>query len=135
NNVSPGSGGGFFFVLDVITGAVQNKVPTLISASSNAGTSTTPSGLMKISAFYNASATDATFQYAYAGDQLGNVWRLDLGTSAGACTTPGSGTPPCVGHIATPLDGSGRAQPITTRPALTHIGSNPVLYIGTVLHL
>src|SRR5205807_9806966 len=117
NNVSAGTGGGFFFVRDAITGAVQDKAPTN-SGASNVGTAATPSGLMKMSAFYNASATDATFQYAYAGDQLGNVWRLDLGTSAGACTTPGSGTPPCVGHIATLLDGSGRAQPITTRPAL-----------------
>ena len=134
NNVSPGTGGGFFFVLDAITGAVQNKVPTN-SGASNVGTAATPSGLMKISAFYNASATDATFQYAYAGDQLGNVWRLDLGTSAGACTTPGSGTAPCVGHIATLADATGRAQPITTRPALTHIGSNRVLYIGTGRYL
>ena len=129
NNVSSGTGGGFFFVLDVITGAVQNKVPTGV------GTATTPSGLMKISAFYNAPATDATFQYAYAGDQLGNVWRLDLGNSAGACLTPGSGAAPCVGHIATLVDGTGRAQPITTRPALTHIGSNRVLYIGTGRYL
>jgi type IV pilus assembly protein PilY1 len=90
---------------------------------------------MKISAFYTSPATDATFQYAYAGDQLGNVWRLDLGTSAGTCATPGSGAAPCAGHIATLADATGRKQPITTRPALTHIGSNRVLYIGTGRYL
>src|SRR2546430_15240321 len=64
NNVSPGSGIGYFYVLDAITGAVLNKI------SSGAGTVGTPSGLMKISAFYDSPATDATFRYAYAGDQL-----------------------------------------------------------------
>src|SRR3977135_4715593 len=79
-----------------------------------------PSGLMKISAFFDAPATDATFRYAYAGDQLGNVLRLDMSTN-----------PATVLHIATLKDGSGRAQPITTRPALTHIGTKRVRYIGT----
>jgi type IV pilus assembly protein PilY1 len=134
NNVSPGTGGGFFFVLDAITGAILNKVPTN-SGASNVGTAATPSGLMKISAFYTSPATDATFQYAYAGDQLGNVWRLDLGTSAGTCGTPGSGAAPCAGHIATLADATGRGQPITTRPALTHIGANRVLYVGTGRYL
>jgi len=118
NNVSPGSGIGYFYVLDVITGAVLNKVST------SAGTVGTPSGLMKISAFYDSPATDATFRYAYAGDQLGNVVRIDMSTN-----------PATVLHIATLKDGSGRAQPITTRPALTHIGTNRVMYIGTGRYL
>jgi type IV pilus assembly protein PilY1 len=129
NNVNPGTGAGFFFVLDAITGAVLNKVST------GAGTTTTPSGLMKISAFYDSPATDATLRYAYAGDQLGNVWRLDLGSTTGTCAPPATGTAPCAGHIATLKDGAGRAQPITTHPALTHIGMNRVLYIGTGRYL
>jgi type IV pilus assembly protein PilY1 len=129
NNVSPGTGVGFFYVLDAITGAVLNKVSTGV------GTTATPSGLMKISGFYDSPATDATFRYAYAGDQLGNVWRLDFGDSVGTCAAPGSGTAPCAGHIATLKDGAGRTQPITTRPALTHIGANRVLYIGTGRYL
>jgi len=118
NNVSPGSGIGYFYVLDVITGAVLNKVSTSV------GTVGTPSGLMKNSAFYDSPATDATFRYAYAGDQLGNVMRLDVSTN-----------PATVLHMATLKDGSGRAQPITTRPALTHIGTNRVMYIGTGRYL
>src|SRR5439155_26560494 len=118
NNVSPGSGIGYFYVLDVITGAVLNKVSTTV------GTVGTPSGLMKNSAFYDSPATDATFRYAYAGDQLGNVMRLDVSTN-----------PATVLHMATLKDGSGRAQPITTRPALTHIGTNRVMYIGTGRYL
>jgi Neisseria PilC beta-propeller domain len=118
NNVSPGSGIGYFYVLDAITGAVLNKVST------GAGTVGTPSGLMKISAFFDSPATDATFRYAYAGDQLGDVFRIDMSTN-----------PATVLHIATLKDGSGRAQPITTRPALTHIGANRVMYIGTGRYL
>jgi type IV pilus assembly protein PilY1 len=118
NNVSPGSGIGYFYVLDAITGAVLNKVSTSV------GTVGTPAGLMKISAFYDSPATDATFRYAYAGDQLGNVFRIDMSTN-----------PATVLHIATLKDGSGRAQPITTRPALTHIGASRVMYIGTGRYL
>jgi Tfp pilus tip-associated adhesin PilY1 len=120
NNINPGTGIGYFFVLDAITGAVLNKVPT------TAGTGTTPSGLMKASAFFDAALTSASFQYVYAGDQLGNVWRLDVST-----------TPPTVMHLATLTDGSTppRAQPITTKASLTHIGTSRVLYIGTGRYL
>lgn len=135
NNVTPGTGIGFFYVLDAITGAVLNKVSTVT------GTAATPSGLMKMSPFFDAAQTDATFQYIYAGDQLGNVWRLDMGatTAAGSCTAPASAlaTPPCVTHVATLTDASSpaRAQPITTRPSLTHIGSDRVMYWGTGRYL
>lgn len=140
NNVSPGTGIGYFYVLDAITGAVLNKVSTGVGEN----TTPTPSGLMKMSPFLDAAQTDATFQYIYAGDQLGNVWRLDMGatTAAGSCTAPAAATatPPCVTHVATLSDGSTppRGQPITTRPALTHIGSPPnnrVMYWGTGRYL
>lgn len=132
NNVSSGSGIGFFYVLDALSGTLLNKVSTAV------GGVTTPSGLMKISAFYDSPATDATFRYIYGGDQLGNVWRLDLGQAASPqCAPPAAGTatPPCLNHFATLVDGTGRTQPITTRPALTHIGTNRVLYIGSGRYL
>jgi type IV pilus assembly protein PilY1 len=120
NNIGPGTGVGHFFVLDAITGAVIYKVAT------TAGTLATPSGLMKISAFYDSALTDATFRYAYAGDQLGNVWRIDTRTD-----------PPTVLHIATLTDGStpARGQAITTRPSLTRVSGNRVLYYGTGRYL
>jgi type IV pilus assembly protein PilY1 len=71
--------------------------------------------------------TDATFQYVYAGDQLGNVWRLDMGTS-------GAPTPTLL-HLATLKDSAGKLQPITTKPILTTISGNKVLYIGTGRYL
>lgn len=132
NNTSPGSGIGYFYVLDAITGAVLSKAAT------GAGDTVTPSGLMKMSAFYDAPATDATFEYVYGTDQLGNVWRLDVGVSGSPqCAAPASSSAsaPCVTHVATLVDGTGRLQPITTRPALTHIGTSRVLYIGTGRYL
>jgi type IV pilus assembly protein PilY1 len=121
NNVgATGTGVGYFYVLDAITGAILHKVAT------TAGDLITPSGLMKTSAFYDAALTDATFRYAYAGDQLGNVWRIDTRLD-----------PPQVLHIASLTDNSTppRAQAITTRPSLTRISGNRVLYIGTGRYL
>jgi type IV pilus assembly protein PilY1 len=118
------SGVGYFYVLDAITGAVLSKVATTNPGSTTVGVPATPSGLMKASAYFDSVQTDATFGYVYAGDQLGNVWRLDV-TSA----------TPAVTHMATLLDGSGRAQPITTRPELTQILTSRVLFIGTGRYL
>jgi len=120
NNITPGTGVGYFYVLDAITGVVLDKVAT------TAGTLATPSGLMKVSAFYDSALTDATFRYAYGGDQLGNVWRIDLSTN-----------PPTVLHIATLTDGSTppRAQPITTRPRLTPLNGYRVMFFGTGRYL
>ena len=122
NNAPPGTGDGvgYFYVLDALTGAVLHKVAT------TAGSIATPSGLMKVSAFYDSALTDGTFRYAYAGDQLGNVWRLDTRTD-----------PPTVLHIASLTDGSTppRTQPITTRPSLTRLSGQRILYIGTGRYL
>jgi type IV pilus assembly protein PilY1 len=125
NNVSPGStGGGFFFIVDAITGDLLNKVPTNIGTT-NVGTTTTPSGLMKIAPFYtNGGRIDATFQYVYGGDQLGNVWRLDVGAAT-----------PVVTKLTTLKDGSGRTQPITTHMIPTVVGTDRVLVFATGRYL
>jgi type IV pilus assembly protein PilY1 len=148
NNHTTGDGKGYFYVLDAITGEILHKVPT------GAGSASVPSGLMKISAFYDNAFTDPTFRYVYGGDQLGNVWRLDLNPGASnliGLDSPGPLPPnvvpapfnvadiptgyPQVIKIAELKDGDGRLQPITTRPALTHIGSKNVLYVGTGRYL
>src|SRR5262249_42886510 len=134
-----GSGVGFFYVLDAITGKILNKVST------NVGSVTSPSGLMKQSAFYGdpskgtTAFSDATMRYIYAGDQLGNLWRLDLGLIGSAvCDPPASGSAPCVSHMAQLNDGSSplRVQPITTRPQLTLVNNTiRVVFVGTGRYL
>ena len=115
-----GSGGGFFFVLDAITGQVLSKVATGV------GSTSTPSGLMKLSGYFDNPLNDGTFRFVYGGDQLGNIWRMDM---------PPTASTPTVNHIASLVDTALRKQPITTRMALTHIGSNRVIYVGTGRYL
>ncbi len=129
NNTSgTNPGKGYFYVLDAITGTLLHKV----AVGASLGSATTPLGLMKMSAYYDNALSDATFRYVYAGDQLGNVWRMDMLAAPTAPATVATPRPtPTVMHLASLKDGSARAQPITTRPALTHIGTDRIVYVGT----
>jgi type IV pilus assembly protein PilY1 len=115
NNVTPGTGSGFFFVLDAITGRVLSKVSTGVGDTTNG-----PSNLMKHAGFYKAGLVDATISFVYGGDMLGNVWRLDMSTN-----------PPVVTHMATLRDAGGKVQPITVRPLATNLNNFRVYYVGT----
>src|SRR5262249_19274603 len=138
NNVSPGDGRGYFYVLDAITGQILHK----ILADDGTGSTTSPSGLMKIGAYYPQGLQDPNFTHVFGGDQKGNVWRLDVSTFPGT-TSPGLTMVPYtgptaittnslfIGQLAILKDGAGRAQPLTARPAGTHIGKSRVYYVGT----
>jgi type IV pilus assembly protein PilY1 len=118
NNVSPGTGQGYLYVLDVLSGAVLNKVST------GAGSLTTPSGLGRIAGFSDAFNTDATVKFIYGGDLLGNVWKFNMQT-----------VPPTVLNLAQLRDSGNRPQSITTRPELAEIEGFPVIYVGTGRYL
>ncbi|WP_197467137.1 pilus assembly protein [Collimonas arenae] len=96
-------GVGYFFIVNPANGALLETVST------GAGSTTSPAGLAHASA-YVPDFTDGTADSVYAGDLLGNVWRLDL--------TPSSGTYAAPTQIATLTDKSGTAQPITTPPLI-----------------
>ena len=114
NNVAPGSGRGYLFVLDAFTGAILRKVDT------GAGDTTTPSGFARISVFANSFNTDNTGLTVYGGDLLGNLWRIDITVD-----------PPAVLKMATLMDGTGKPQSITTRPEVGVINSSAVVFVGT----
>lgn len=117
NNISPGDGRGYLYVLDAATGAILNKVTTGV------GDTTTPSGFAKITGFASNFAVDNTTTLVYGGDLFGNMWRFDMTT-----------TPPTVQRIARLRDGSGRIQSVTTRPEVTRFttpGTFNVIYVGT----
>jgi type IV pilus assembly protein PilY1 len=114
NNASPGTGVGFFFVLDAITGQVLSKVSIGIGSTGN------PSNLMKHAGFYKAGLVDATISFVYGGDLQGNVWRMDMSTN-----------PPTLTHMATLRDAGGNAQPITVRPVATNLNTYRIFYVGT----
>jgi type IV pilus assembly protein PilY1 len=122
NNTSPGTGAGFFYVLDPITGQVLFKVGT------GAGTTGTPLGLMKQAGFYPKGLVDGTFITIYGGDLQGNVWRMDM-TAATASVAP------TIIHMATLKDASGNTQPITVRPVATNYQTFQIYYVGTGRYL
>src|SRR5690606_20036762 len=96
--------------------------------STNAGSSTNPSGLNQIAGWAENPSQDNTAQRIYGVDLLGNVWRFDINDQI-----PPDGTE---AHLLMQLvDGSGAPQPITTRPRLSLVGGSPFIYVGTGRYL
>lgn len=123
NNVSPGTGKGFLYVLDAATGTILSKIATA------AGSTTTPSGLAKVAA-WNSERGGNTAGYIYGGDLLGNLWRFDINSAVTAATGTGSAF-----LLAVLKDPSGNTQPVTTTPALGLVSTKHVVYVGTGKYL
>ncbi len=124
NNV--GDGVGRLFVLNAATGSVKFTVSTGV------GTTTTPSGLARISGVAVDALTNNTIDRLYGGDLLGNLWRFDI-----------NDTFPPAGKEATKLASfivSGTPQPITTAPEIgsfkTSLGATKyIAFVGTGRYL
>lgn len=116
NNVSPGDGKGYFYVVDAADGTLLNKVTT------NVGSTATPSGLARITGLAQNAQTDNTVSYIYGGDLLGNLWRLD---TSGMTVT----------QLASLTDYTGAIQPITTRPELGLCDNQVMVFTGTGKYL
>jgi type IV pilus assembly protein PilY1 len=126
NNVNPGNGQGYLYVLNAYTGARLAKIPT------GAGGTDTPSGLAKINA-YIEDVADNTAERIYGADLLGNVWRFDI-----------DGRYPPDGIEATKIAELGNlagvgVQPVTTQVELGEISVGavkyPVVMVGTGRYL
>jgi type IV pilus assembly protein PilY1 len=114
-------GVGRLYVVDAITGAQQFTVSTSV------GTSTTPSGLGKISAWVDNGLQDNTIQRVYGGDMLGNLWRFDIDDNL-----------PPAGKEALKLaffQVGTYFQPVTTAPELGIIQNKAIVYVGTGRYL
>lgn len=125
NNTSPGDGKGYLYTLNASTGAIISKIATGV------GSTTTPSGLAKISGWNNEPAGNAV-GYVYGGDLLGNVWRFNINGVSTAVTGTGD-----VMKLATLFSDSAGAnsQPITTTPVLGKIAGKRVVFVGTGKYL
>jgi type IV pilus assembly protein PilY1 len=122
-----GNGKGYLFVLNAKTGAVISAISTGVGDNGVATGSTGPSGLAKISAYVENSDVDNTVTYVYGGDLFGNLWRFDLtGTTVAGWN---------VAKLATLVDSTGIAQPVTTEPELGSVGSKRFVYVGTGKYL
>lgn len=134
NNVSPGSGRGFLWVLNARTGAIIKKIDTGVGTTTGGGVvagcpvAPCPSGLSRISA-YVESAQNNLATYVYGGDLYGNLWRFDISTLTGS-----GGTAP-VQLLATLADGSGNRQPITSRVEIGLPNGVRTVYVGTGAYL
>jgi len=103
-------------VLNPKTGAVLAKLATAD------GTAANPVNLGPVAAWSENSQNDATVDTLYGGDNLGNVWRFDIGDSDSSKWK--------VHKLASLVVGT-TPQPITSAPELTLIQNQRVIMIGT----
>lgn len=99
DGVAGGDGKGYLLVVDVATGQVLRKLST------DVGSTTTPSGLAKITAITEDPNNDPLVTYVYGGDNTGKMWRFDF-------TVAGTSTRLLMGD-------AGGDKPFTTRPEVT----------------
>ena len=116
NNVSPGDGKGYFYVVDAADGTLLDKVGT------NVGDTATPSGLARITGLALNAQTNNTVSYVYGGDLLGNLWRLDMSSMG-------------LSQLASLTDYAGATQPITSRPELGLCDNQVMVFAGTGKYL
>lgn len=103
DNVNPGSGRGVLFVLNAATGTLLARINT------GEGSASAPAGLAQLNAWID-NLLDNTAERLYGGDLHGRLWRFDIHDQ------PAGGSPAV---LLAHLKRDGRAQPITTRPALS----------------
>lgn len=116
NNVSPGTGHGYLFVIDAATGDVLNKIDTGV------GNISTPSGLARITARAENASADNTATVVFGGDLLGNLWRFNM-------------TDNTVVSLAKLTDPDGNSLPITTRPDVGKCHDTPMIFVGSGQYL
>ncbi|MFH2139618.1 MAG: PilC/PilY family type IV pilus protein [Pseudomonadota bacterium] len=128
NNISPGTGKGFLYVLNASTGAIISKIGTGI------GSTTTPSGFSHIVGWNDEPAGNQA-GYVYGGDLQGNLWRFDINSTVVGSVAAGEIGNGDVMLFATLKDPSGVVQPITTTPVLGKINEKRVVFVGTGKYL
>lgn len=102
-------GRGRVFVLNANTGEL---IKTLVTT---AGSNKQDSGLGPLSGF---AEPDGTVRFAYAGDELGNLWRFDVDSGS-------------VFLLTTLKDKNNVARPITAAPELARQGGRRMVFVGT----
>jgi type IV pilus assembly protein PilY1 len=115
-------GNGYFFILDAATGELLNKIGPV---GGNIGSASNQVGMAHVTAFVK-DRRDFTADAAYAGDLMGNVWRLDL-------TNAASNSYPSPTQFAKLISPSGGNQPITVSPVVEvdKSTSKRYVFVGT----
>ncbi|OIQ96497.1 hypothetical protein GALL_215380 [mine drainage metagenome] len=136
NNVNPGSGQGFLYVLNAGTGAIISKISTGVGSTSTiSGVCTVapcPSGLAKIAGWNDEQPVGNKVGYVYGGDLFGNLWRFDINSSVAATI----GTGDVLKFAVLYADTAGTIpQPITTTPVLGLANNMHYVFISTGKYL
>jgi type IV pilus assembly protein PilY1 len=113
-----GDGKGYLYVVDAKTGTLLSTISTA------SGSTTSPSGLAKISAYSVNARVNQIATYVYGGDLDGNIWRFNISDSGNS-----------VLHFAQLKDATGVAQPIMTQPEIAKINNKKVIFVGTGKYL
>ncbi len=116
NNVTPGTGRGYLYVLDAGTGQILRKIDTGL------GDTTTPIGLGRIANYVEYPDTDDSTLLVYGGDTKGNLFRFNLVDYS-------------VVRMAQLTTPSGTFQPITARPETGKCGDTKLVFVGTGKYL
>ncbi len=103
-------GKGRVYVLDALTGALK---ATFVTTAGSLGTG--DAGLTQLSGFAEA---DGSVNFIYGGDLLGNLWRFSIADGS-------------VFKVATLIDGSGVALPVTAAPELATVSGRRMVFVGT----
>ena len=114
------NGQGYFIFVNPKTGALLEMVST------GTGTPSADAGLAHANAFI-VDASDGTADAVYAGDLLGNLWRLDV-TGTGSYSASGK-----LVKLASLTDASTNPQPVTSKPSIeVHPGTKKrFVMVGT----
>ena len=137
NNVSPGNGQGYLFILDAEMGQAATGFPIAISTGVGSDTASVtgvcatapcPSGLGQIRAWVDNTRYDNTTTKVYGGDLYGNVWRFDVNNTFGAVGLEAQ-------LLATLFGPSGMPQSITAKPELGNVDGRSVVFVGTGRYL
>lgn len=150
NNVAPGDGKGYLYVLNAATGALVTSVNStgIITTGVGSGSGTTtpitttvagnsvtlcaassgtpsacPSGLAQIAVKVVNTSSDNTAIAVYGGDLYGNLWRFDINNDIGASGYDA--------QLLATLRNSSGIQPITTKPELGTVNGSQIVYVGT----
>lgn len=112
-----GDGIGRVFVVDAVTGELLDTITT------GEGSTTTPSNLGKLNAWVEVAELN-TADVLYAGDMLGNVWRIDFDDNHAPNGKEAF-------KLATLANAGGAAQPISVKPELAYTNGSRVIMVGT----
>jgi type IV pilus assembly protein PilY1 len=123
NNVSPGDGKGYVYVLNPITGVILKKIQAASPPASPPGSVTTPLGLARINNWVDDTNVNNTTLRVYGGDLQGNLWRFNLDGAGSAYA------------LARFTDPGGLTQPVTTKPELGEVNGVAFIYVGTGRYL